>query len=98
MNQNLNAGIPIVGAPKLSDAPPLPDDVIHAYLQPMEQLIAQGASYAQPVQVELLVLATALRDLRDLRAAVDGLDPVYSEDAQALLPKQPEPEQAQEQP
>lgn len=95
MNQNLNTGVPLIGAPKLSDSPPLPDEVIHAYLQPLEQAISQGASFAQPVTVELLVLATALRDLRDLRAAVDDLDPVYAGGTQALLPNQPESEQEQ---
>jgi|TARA_R110000751_G_scaffold47236_3_gene105848 hypothetical protein len=87
MSTNINSGIPLIGAPKLSDAPALPDDVLKAYLQPIEEGISHGASFSQPVTLELLVLGTALRDLRDLRAAVAGLDSVYSEDAQALLPK-----------
>jgi hypothetical protein len=92
----LGGGVPVIGAPKLSDAPLLPDEVLAKFIPVFEEALRQGASYAQPVEIELLILATALRDLRDLRAAVDGLDSVYSEDAQALLPKQPE--QAQENP
>lgn len=62
------SSIPLIGAPKLSDAPLLPNDVLDAYLGPLLQGVAAGAPFSQPVQVELLVLATALRDLKNLRA------------------------------
>jgi len=65
----LGGGVPVIGAPKLSGAPLLPDEVLAKFIPVFEEALAQGASYAQPVQIELLILATALRDLRDLRAA-----------------------------
>lgn len=87
MNPHPSAGVPLVGAPKLSDAPPLPDQMIPPYLQGINQALAQGASFAQPVQVELLVLGTALRDLQALRQAVRGLDPLHSVEIRRLLPE-----------
>jgi hypothetical protein len=65
--------VPLIGGPKLSDAPLIPDSVIGAYLGPLAQGIASGASFAQPVTLELLIIATALRDLQNLRAAVTTL-------------------------
>jgi len=88
--------LPLIGGPKLSDAPLLPDDVIVAYIDPLQKCIAGGASYAQPVTLELLVAATALRDLHDLRTAIRSMAqgavpiPVKSQYWQAVLTLLPE--------
>jgi len=65
--------IPLIGAPKLSDAPLLPDAVLVAYLRPLSEALEQGADFNSPVSAELLILATALRDLGALRGAVRAI-------------------------
>jgi hypothetical protein len=69
---SLSAGphIPLIGRPKLSDAPLLPPELAAALLNRMEVAVAQGADFASPVSVELLIVATALRDLVNLRESV----------------------------
>lgn len=62
--------IPLIGRPKLSDAPLLPPELAQALLARMEAAVAQGADFASPVAVELLIVATALRDLVNLRESV----------------------------
>jgi len=62
--------IPLIGRPKLSDGPLLPSELAVALLARMEAAVAQGADFASPVSVELLVVATALRDLVNLRERV----------------------------
>tara|TARA_Y100001973_G_scaffold82628_1_gene122205 strand:+ start:391 stop:738 length:348 start_codon:yes stop_codon:yes gene_type:complete len=80
----LGGGVPVIGAPKLSDAPLLPDEVLAKFIPVFEEALAQGASYAQPVQIELLILATALRDLRDLRAAAAEIEKMVPNNATEL--------------
>ena len=80
----LGGGVPVIGAPKLSDAPLLPDEVLAKFIPVFEEALAQGASYAQPVQIELLILATALRDLRDLRAAAAEIEKMVPEKTELI--------------
>jgi hypothetical protein len=63
-------GVPLIGQPKLADAPLFPPDLLAGYLQRMEQALAQGAAFNSPVTVELLILGGALRDLHKLRTSL----------------------------